>query len=92
MTVKTYFKEKPTRLKGIALKRLKEACIARDMICLYSGIPYNLQIHHIVPLGRGGSDIIENLVTVTAEVHARIHGELLNVRGVAPDCLEWVEK
>jgi 5-methylcytosine-specific restriction endonuclease McrA len=92
MRVVSYFKKKPIRLKGNNLKRLKEACIDRDRVCLYSGSPFNLQTHHVVPLGRGGGDTLGNLATVTAEVHDRIHKEWLNVSGIAPNGLIWVEK
>lgn len=86
--VKTYFKQKPIRLKGKKLQELKQACIERDKVCLYSGSPYNLQAHHVVFLSRGGSDTIENLATVTAEVHDMIHKEVLRVTGEYPD-LKW---
>ena len=91
-TVYPRFKEKPIRLKGSKLKKLKESCIKRDKVCLYSGSPFNLQVHHIIPLGRGGSDTMKNLATVNAEIHDKIHKEWLNVSGIAPDELTWVEK
>lgn len=74
------------------MMRLRAQCLERDKVCLYSGSPFNLQAHHIVPLGRGGSDILENLATVSAHIHDLIHKEWLNVSGTAPNLLVWTEK
>ena len=90
-TVTTYFKKKPIRLSPYKLMRLKAQCLARDKVCQYSNEPFALQAHHIKFLSQGGSDILENLVMVSAEVHDRIHKlGTLKVSGVWPD-LVWEE-
>lgn len=37
-----------------------------------NGDPY-LEVHHLVPLGKGGSDKLENLVVISAHVHRMLH-------------------
>ena len=74
-----YPKHKPIRLKGKALQDLKRACIERDEYCVYSGSPYNLQVHHCVLLSQGGSDTLDNIVTVCAEVHDMLHNGKLKI-------------
>lgn len=34
----------------------------------------SLQVHHIVPLGAGGSNVKSNLITLCNECHGRVHG------------------
>lgn len=34
----------------------------------------SLQVHHIVPLGAGGSNVRSNLITLCNECHGRVHG------------------
>lgn len=89
-TVNTFFKTKPIRLKGYKLKKLKEDCIERDKVCLYSGCPYRLQMHHIVFLSQQGSDILENVIMVSAETHSLLHNGKLKVTGRYPN-LTWME-
>lgn len=36
-----------------------------------------LQIHHIVPRGRGGSNSEQNLICLCSDCHAAIHGTIL---------------
>ena len=42
--------------------------------CCLCGSGSNLQIHHVIPRGEGGSDFEENLATLCAVCHAQIHG------------------
>lgn len=36
--------------------------------------PDELHVHHIVPLGAGGSNAKSNLITLCDECHGRVHG------------------
>ena len=42
--------------------------------CALCSSGYPLQIHHAIPRGKGGSDFIENLVTLCSTCHAQVHG------------------
>ena len=42
--------------------------------CVACGATKDLHHHHLVPLAAGGSDTDDNLITLCAEHHARIHG------------------
>ena len=90
--VKPYFKNKPIRLKGAALKYVKLSVLSRDngvCQCPYceGGAPLDSP-HHIKFKGRGGDDSEENLITVCVVCHRKIHDEKINVTGEFPD-LEW---
>lgn len=62
---------------------LREAVIERDrgqcVNCQASGPDTTLDIHHIVPRGRGGSDKLSNLALLCRQCHDAAHGE-----GTAP--------
>ena len=68
-------KTKALRLprNSAAWKRLVAAVFRRDgHQCQITGIiypPEQLAAHHITGTGRGGSDVIENLVTVSGKDH-----------------------
>lgn len=50
----------------------------------------NLEVHHVVYRSRGGPDDGWNLVTLCRFHHLRgEHGDLMQVRGRAPDGLTW---
>ncbi len=57
------------------LKRLYKTCqiTGGDFIFLkLNGEPY-LEVHHLVPLGEGGSDDPTNLVVISAHIHRMLH-------------------
>ena len=55
-----------------------------------------IQIHHVIPRGQGGSDFVENLITLCSVCHGQAHG--INVyghpdfdaRNVEQACVEYV--
>lgn len=51
-------------------KKLKEI---RNYKCVKCGNNYRLQIHHIIPLSKGGSNKIENLEFVCRNCHLKLH-------------------
>lgn len=93
--IKTYFKNKPIRLKGKKKTELNISVMLRDNVCqnpfCKSGFPVDFP-HHIIFRSRGGSDVEENLVLTCTECHALIHKEWINVTGSAPSNLVWTDK
>ena len=55
-----------------------------------------LQIHHVIPRGQGGSDFVENLITLCSVCHGQAHGINMyghpdfDVEKVEQDCIEYV--
>lgn len=49
--------------------------------CVNCGTTENLEIHHIVPLSRGGNDIESNLVYLCSECHCKAHGIKVRNKG-----------
>lgn len=65
---------KRVRLFGDALKALKEAVRQRDdWRCTRCGKHAPLQVHHVKPRGRGGGDVLENLVSLCVPCHRKAH-------------------
>src|SRR5207245_8168399 len=52
--------------------------------CRNCGGTVNLNVHHIVPLGRGGGTHLENLVTICRSCHEGVHPHLRNFGGYHP--------
>lgn len=58
-------------------QQMREAILERDdYTCQACGkdVQPNAPIHHIVPLGCGGTNTFRNLITLCEEHHGRIHG------------------
>jgi hypothetical protein len=56
------------RLSPKKLKQLQQEVLIRDDFkCLCCGYPVNSPPHHILPTGRGGSDVAENMATICNE-------------------------
>jgi len=57
--------------------QLRQAILTRDneqcAVCGRSD-DVTLQVHHIVPLGMGGTNARSNLITLCNEHHGRVHG------------------
>ena len=67
-------KIKPFRLKGKAYKNLQLKVLDRDgFTCKICGIYTEAPPHHILPRGRGGSDVKENLITLCVDCHYKKH-------------------
>lgn len=76
--------EKPLRLRGEKLARLRRDCWERDggrctvkgcdsLLTWYAGYFNSMHMHHILPRGRGGSDTLENVTTLCPKHHAITH-------------------
>ena len=53
---------------------LRRAALARDGgACCNCGAPAD-HAHHVVPLARGGRDVLSNLVSLCAPCHGAVHG------------------
>lgn len=65
---------KRVRLFGDALAALKEAVRTRDgWRCTRCGTLGPLQVHHVLPRGRGGGDTLENLKSLCVACHRTAH-------------------
>ena len=56
--------------------RRKEVYRRDGWACILCGSGQYLQIHHVIPRGRGGSDFPENLVTLCSICHGQVHGTI----------------
>ena len=53
---------------------LRSSALSRDgHRCGNCGSTNNLHVHHIVPMSKGGSNILSNLRTLCEDCHARLH-------------------
>jgi len=64
------------RLVPELYRELHREILQRDSWrCQFCGSPEQLQVHHIESRGRLGQDTEENLITLCAACHARVHGK-----------------
>jgi len=98
---------KKTRARMELRSRLREQVYARDKgrcratgkpLMLHAASPYLVgHAHHIVWLGRGGQDVLENLVLIDPQIHELIHARVVNaskridVRGDGNGTVYFVE-
>lgn len=54
-----------------------EKCAAYDNKCAYCDKPKPLTIQHVVPLSKGGSNYIENIVPACKTCNSRIHDKIV---------------
>ena len=73
-------------------KATRRAVYRRDgyQCALCSGIE-GLQIHHAIPRSQGGTDYIENLVTLCWRCHAAVHGTKLADRPVDLEAADYAQ-
>ncbi len=64
-------KKERRKFSGDARENFKRA--AAQMLGLRKGVFFNYQIHHIIPLGLGGTSNPENIVLILEETHEKIH-------------------
>lgn len=63
-----------TRLRGRQGERLRSLALERDgWKCQRCGARGELQVHHLVPLAIGGSNVLENMETVCLPCHLTEH-------------------
>ena len=43
--------------------------------CACCGKELNLEVHHIIPINKGGNNDMRNLISVCSDCHRKIHGE-----------------
>ncbi len=85
--MRRFFSKRPRlRLDTESFRRLHHRVLERDgWRCQCCGCPTELQVHHIDPRSRLGDDAEENLITVCANCHRRLHmgcsGRTLVLRG-----------
>lgn len=54
---------------------MRKRVYARDRYrCVLCDSDQGIQIHHVVPRGKGGTDYLHNLATLCWRCHAAIHG------------------
>lgn len=71
---KTLDKTSPTRLDPKDFRKLRRQIPERDgWRCQTCGRMQNLQIHHLSLRSQSGADEEQNLITLCAECHAKIH-------------------
>lgn len=51
----------------------RTACKKRDGGCAVCGCTHSLNTHHIIHAGQGGSDSLENLITLCFQCHRAWH-------------------
>ena len=66
------------RLDADAYRELHRRILERDgWRCQVCGSMQNLQVHHLKRRSHSGSDVEQNLITLCAECHERVHGGLV---------------
>ena len=82
------------RSRGIGSRqwgRLRRKALARDGYrCTRCGAPGRLEVHHVIPVERGGGDDLANLMTRCRGCHLADHRED-RLRRMAPDRRAWAE-
>lgn len=74
-------KAAPLRLDATRYRRLQRQILERDnWRCQACGCMQDLQVHHQQYRSQSGSDKEDNLITLCAECHTRIHHEDENRR------------
>jgi 5-methylcytosine-specific restriction endonuclease McrA len=69
--------DRQKRLDVISYRRLWNEVLKRDSWrCQNCGAHENLQVHHCDFRSRGGSDTLENLVTLCVHCHNAVHGPI----------------
>lgn len=63
-------------------KALREMVLSMDGECQICGSTENLHVHHVIPLGMGGSkerDVPENMIVLCATCHDKVHAGKLHI-------------
>jgi 5-methylcytosine-specific restriction endonuclease McrA len=68
-------KQPRLKLDAEIYRALRHKVLARDKWrCQSCGSMNNLQVHHLQPRSQLGSDVLQNLISLCAECHAKRHG------------------
>ena len=66
-------------------KRLRRAALDRDgWRCVRCGIAGPLEVHHVIPLEEGGTDVLANVASLCRACHMEAHN-----RKPGPDRKPW---
>ena len=65
---------------GIDRKTRREVYRRDGWRCALCDSTQYIQIHHVVPRGKGGPQTMQNMITLCADCHALAHG--IDLRGV----------
>jgi 5-methylcytosine-specific restriction endonuclease McrA len=71
----------PSRLDSLSYESLRQQILRRDgWRCQSCGTMTNLEVHHRKFRSRSGDDSEENLITLCAACHARVHRRDTNLQ------------
>ena len=59
----------------------KQALERDEYVCQRCGEDERLEVHHRVPLHRGGADILTNTITLCAHCHKQVTDKMQSKRG-----------
>ena len=59
---------------GFNSKEAEDLLVATGRRCCICGTLHTVQLHHIVPVGQGGTDDIDNAITLCPNCHNEVHG------------------
>lgn len=60
--------------------------------CQNCGSKDDLVIHHIVPLVKGGTNLITNMARLCSPCHALVHGQNVDIATLMKEGKEWARK
>jgi 5-methylcytosine-specific restriction endonuclease McrA len=76
---KEAFRKKIAKVKRTNNRRGKQAARIRDGgKCVICGFSHATAVHHIIPKRSGGTDRVENLVTLCPNHHYMVHANLIS--------------
>lgn len=79
------------RLGGAEWIRLREEIFSRDgRQCANCGVEEHLQVHHVVPLSRDGTNKRTNLLTICNRCRNRTHNKQTRDRETEPEDPRWL--
>ena len=64
---------------NISNKTRKAVYRRDDYACALCDSTKGLQVHHVIPRGKGGIDSEQNLITLCCFCHAAVHGQPIDV-------------
>ena len=73
---------------GISNLTRKEVYRRDGYRCALCDCTHGLQVHHAIPRGHGGSNAVQNLITLCDRCHAAAHGLDLDGTGITADDME----
>jgi len=68
--------------KYISKKEVRDLIINRDKYCLCCGTQNRLSIDHVIPISRGGMNVIDNLQTLCVSCNSKKRDKIIDYRGM----------